>query len=362
MTVAILHALPPPFRIRLHADEFVAWLRSEPGAVAIPGLLTSAYSVATLAGSLSVAPELTPAIIVSGLMRNLAMVLVGWPAFLVTGYCFTRLRLQGWRVMLAALALGACEAGLVALTAFLPGWSDSLTGTDPGHAFAADTFAQQFSIVLVYYAFLRHRRSHDAAARRLAAAQQAQRETRRRLAEAGLKAMQARIDPQLLFDMLEAVRRAYETDPVRAEDLLDQLVAFLRAALPRLQQASSSVAREAEAVRACVRMHELAVAAGGAGLTLAIAPEAMDARFPPGVLLPLLNDALKLRPGVCALSAERVGERCHIVLDMPALPSQLTVARVAAVLSDLYGAAASLNMHTADGRARASMEVPYEPA
>ena len=216
--------------------------------------------------------------------------------------------------------------------------------------------------MLVYFAFLRHRRSHDEAARRVATAQQAQREARRGLAEAGLKAMQARIDPQLLFDMLEAVRRAYETDPARAEDLLDQLVAFLRAALPRLQEASSSVAREAETLRACVRMHALAAAAGHAALTLRIDSEALHARFPPGVLLPLLDDAMKLCVGACALSAVRVGERSRIDLELPARPSQPTLARVATVLRDLYGDAASLDLQTIDSRQRVRLVVPYEHA
>jgi hypothetical protein len=39
--------------------------------------------------------------------------------------------------------------------------------------------------------------------------------------------------------------------------LLDELVAFLRAALPRLQDASSTVPREAETSRALARLHAL---------------------------------------------------------------------------------------------------------
>ena len=79
---------------------------------------------------------------------------------------------------------------------------------------------------------------------RLAAAQAAQRATRRRLVHSRLQAVQARIDPQLLFEMLDAVRRAYDDDVSRAERLLDELVTFLRAALPRVRSTSSSVRRE----------------------------------------------------------------------------------------------------------------------
>ena len=59
-----------------------------------------------------------------------------------------------------------------------------------------------------------------------------------------------RASTRLLFDMLDAVRLAYAIEPARAERLLDELVAFLRAALPRLRDASSSVAREVELARA----------------------------------------------------------------------------------------------------------------
>jgi LytS/YehU family sensor histidine kinase len=78
-------------------------------------------------------------------------------------------------------------------------------------------------MAVLFFTHLQHSRTHADAAKRLAAAKAAQQEARRRIAYGQLKAVQARIDPQFLFDMLEAVRRAYETDPERAERLLDEL-------------------------------------------------------------------------------------------------------------------------------------------
>ena len=66
---------------------------------------------------------------------------------------------------------------------------------------------------------------------------------RRRLVEAQLQAMQARVDPQMFFDTLDTVQRLYTSDPRRAEGLLDELIVFLRAALPRLRTASSTLAQ-----------------------------------------------------------------------------------------------------------------------
>ncbi len=153
-------------------------------------------------------------------------------------------------------------------------------------------FISGLIMALLFFAHLQRSRAHEESAARLATAQAAQREARRRLVHARLQAMQARIDPQLLFDMLDAVRRSYEDDASRAERLLDELIAFLRAALPRLRNASSSVPREAELARAYARLRALA-GARDVGMRLSVSADLMDARFPPGVLLLLLDEALR---------------------------------------------------------------------
>jgi sensor histidine kinase YesM len=55
--------------------------------------------------------------------------------------------------------------------------------------------------------------------------------SQRRLAEAGLAALQARIDPDFLFQTLEKLEQLYEADPPGADRLLEELIAFLRGAL-----------------------------------------------------------------------------------------------------------------------------------
>ena len=143
--------------------------------------------------------------------------------------------------------------------------------------------------------------------------------------------------------MLEAVRRSYAVDAVRAECLLDELIAFLRAALPRLRAASSSVPREAELARRYAGLHRLAGAAD-AGMTLDVPADMMDARFPPGVLLPLLDDALRALAGPCTLTAALTRGACRLLLTLPARPSEPVVARVRALLADVYGALAELKI------------------
>ena len=176
-----------------------------------------------------------------------------------------------------------------------------------------------------------------------------------------LQAVQARIDPQLLFEMLDAVRHAYDDDAARAERLLDELVTFLRAALPRMRSTSSSVLREAHLARSYAQLRMLAGAAD-IDMRLDVSPEVGEARFPPGVILPLLDDALHTRAGACALRATLSSTECTLVLTLPARPLGAAVARVRSLLADLYGASAELVLAHADGVVSATVMVPYERA
>ena len=357
--------LPAPLDLKAPMTELVAlarWLRTHRSALVMAGLLAVAYPLASLVASLAVLSAMTPALALAAISRSVSLCAVNFPAYVLTGYVFARLRPSGWRTAVAAMALGMLAATLPTSVAYFNSWADMLQATAPGQAFAVDTFAQSLSMALIFFSHLQHSRVHEEAAQRLSAAKQAQREARRRLAQANLQAVQARIDPQLLFDMLDAVRRAYESEPQRAEQLIDELVTFLRAALPRLQHASSSVPREAELARALARLHELA-GTSEVGLTLEVPADVTDARFPPGVLLPMFNDTLqRVRAGTCALAATRQAVDCQLVLTLPARPSDATLERVRGLLNDLYGTAATLSLEPLGSAARVTVKVPYEHA
>jgi hypothetical protein len=361
MDVAILHAPLDSRSTTSYVVDFMLWLRTHRGAFVLAGLLAFSYPLIGFVSTFGTAPEMTPGLVLSGVFRGVSFGLANWPMLLVTGYVFQRLSLSGWRAGVAAFVLGACAAPVNASLPYLNSWTDVLEGTGDARRMVVDTLLNTLTIAVLFYAHLQRSRVHEEAAKRLAVAQLAQREARRRLAQGRLQAVQARIDPQLLFDMLDAVRRAYESDAARAEQLLDELVAFLRAALPRLQHASSSVPREAEIARACARLHALA-GTSDVGMTLDVSPELMDARFPPGVLLPLLNDALQVRAGECRLIATRHAGICQLVLMLPARPSMATVERVRTLLADLYGTSAELSADNTNGACRATVKVPYEHA
>jgi LytS/YehU family sensor histidine kinase len=56
-----------------------------------------------------------------------------------------------------------------------------------------------------------------------------------RLAEARLATLQARVDPDFLFQTLARLEQSYEADPDAADRLLDELIAFLRTALAEIR-------------------------------------------------------------------------------------------------------------------------------
>lgn len=89
----------------------------------------------------------------------------------------------------------------------------------------------------VYVSRARHARMVDA----LRAAELSRETSQRRLAEARLAALQARIDPEFLFRTLTKLEQLYEADPPGADRLLEELIVFLRAALAEIQGSSALV-------------------------------------------------------------------------------------------------------------------------
>jgi Histidine kinase len=341
--------------------DFIRWSRAHRGAVTMAGLLSFAAPVTFVSGAASVMREPTA---MDLLVLVAWFVLFGvelWGLLLVIGYALQRVK-AARRYALSATLLGACAAaGITELSngrGYILVEQGVVQSIQTMHAYA---FVFALIMALLFFAHLHRSRAQEEAAARLAAAQAAQHEARRRLGQARLQAVQARIDPQLLFEMLDAVRHAYEEDASRAERLLDELASFLRAALPRLRSTSSSVLREAHLARAYVQLRTLA-AATDIDVRLEVSSDVANARFPPGVLLPLLDDALRARTGACELIATRSSSDCQLVLTLPARPLDAAVARVRSLLASLYGASAELAVAHANGVASATVKVPYELA
>ena len=139
----------------------------------------------------------------------------------------------------------------------------------------------------------------------------------RRSVESDLRALQARVEPQFLFNTLAQVKRLYEQDPPRAERMLDDLIAYLRAAMPKMRDTSSTVGQEFDLARAYLNIVKVRL---GDRLTYTIggSAEIEGARLPPMMLLPLIDHAIMhgLEPGrtegTIRITSEVVGDRLRV--------------------------------------------------
>lgn len=109
--------------------------------------------------------------------------------------------------------------------------------------------------------------------------------------ESRLQAMQARVEPQFLFNTLAQVECLYELEHRVAARMLDDLIAYLRAAMPLMRDTSSTVAQELELARAYLHIIRQRLGERLA-VTVQPPPGAEDIRMPPMMLLPLIDHAI----------------------------------------------------------------------
>jgi len=186
--------------------------------------------------------------------------------------------------------------------------------------------------------------------------------------EARLAALQARVEPRFLFETLSEIERLYERNAALGAKVLDELIVYLRAALPAIEEdASSTLGAELELAGTWLDI--MGIRSGGR-LTFAITDEAPgDARLAPMLLLPLVQCAAQggsdRTRAVYLLTAESGGRvRVTIVGPASAFSTSAMSAAVDAVrerLDGLYGDTGSLALQPAmHDRSQAILEIPYE--
>jgi signal transduction histidine kinase len=115
----------------------------------------------------------------------------------------------------------------------------------------------------------------------------------RQALDAQLRVLHAQIEPHFLFNTLANVQMLVESGSPQAAPVLRSLIAYLRAAMPRLRDESgSTLAAEIELVRAYLEVMHLRMPDR---LTYAIElpPELTGLRFPAMALLTLVENAIR---------------------------------------------------------------------
>jgi signal transduction histidine kinase len=177
----------------------------------------------------------------------------------------------------------------------------------------------------------------------------------RRRMEARVQLMQAQIEPHFLFNTLATVKRLYRTGPAAGARMLDSLMQYLRAALPRLREEEATLGDEMDHVAAyldilCIRMGDKL------RHSIEAAPNVRAVRFPSMMLITLVENAVKhgIAPkpegGSIAVLARLAGRRLLVEVRDTGVGFQASsgsgigLANTRARLDAVFGANAELSL------------------
>jgi sensor histidine kinase YesM len=284
-------------------------------------------------------------------------------------------RFQGKFVRLIVLAPVIVFSSIM----FVVGWQDFVS--DPERVKAAAMFYplarhRFFEWLLLagaaVFVYLDRRRTRAARAKRHVAEVDRARSAKRAL-ESRLQAMQARVEPQFLFNTLAQVHDLYRTDPGRGELMLDELIAYLRAAMPKMRDTSSTLGQEIELVRAYLGIVSLRLGGRLVFEIDSLDPRDAETRIPPMMLLPLVDHAVShgfAEPNVNGsihVHTEIANGRARLEITDSGVGFLATdegenIVGIRERLQALFGDGARLDLDRADQPGtRAVMEIPYEP-
>jgi hypothetical protein len=134
--------------------------------------------------------------------------------------------------------------------------------------------------------------------------------------QARLASLQGVIDPAFVLRVLDTLRRLYASDVEAAERLLDQLVAFLRLAMPAVRSGRSTLGAEVAIARSQLGLHA-ALDPARPAWRCEIDAALDDTPFPPLLLQPLLDAlAAQAAPGAAPLLLAARAEGADAVLTL----------------------------------------------
>jgi len=207
----------------------------------------------------------------------------------------------------------------------------------------------EFGFGLSIYAYWR---VTQRAMRRAQAVETERVRSEQRVQTARLLALQARVEPQLLFDALRQVGDLHDREPQAADALLAELIALLRSMQPNARADTSTVEREFALVQAWLRVSRSA-GHSCARIRLHMTPDSATVGIAPMLVLPLLREVLAVPRGMQVewrLSAELDRQRLLVTLqpdvgdetDAAGVLAQANLAPLHDQLSRLFGQSAHL--------------------
>jgi len=214
-----------------------------------------------------------------------------------------------------------------------------------------------------------NRRTALAARRRQHEAEQARARAGRRTLESQLQALQARVEPMFLFGTLQRIRQLYRSDAAAAGAMLEDLIVYLRAALPHLRESSSTVEKEMALAGAWLDI--VGRSATDRRVDFDIVEAARQAHLPALVMLPLVQQAVGGTghgPLALRVQAQVVGDRLRIEISTSTdafsggIAGRPLLEQIDARLRAIYGEATRVECRRLGdaGGSHAGIELPLE--
>ena len=200
-------------------------------------------------------------------------------------------------------------------------------------------------------------------------------ETRQHANEARLKLLETQLEPHMLFNTLANLRALISTDPQRASEMLDRMIAYLRATLDASRATTHPLQAEFDRLRDYLEL--MAVRMGPRlRYTLDLPPDLAGLPVPTLLLQPLVENSIrhglepKLDGGSIIVRARRENHLLTLVVSdsgvgltgAPASGAGFGLAQVRERLVAAYGNRAAISFIAgAEGGTKASITFPCQP-
>jgi len=218
---------------------------------------------------------------------SLAIGLLTWALIDFGRHLFTSSEDTGWPAGIAGVALPVVGIvlGYVAGTALADWWCGVSSWAEQGRAQLRISIGITLlaGIAAIYYFYINGKSAW---------LQARMNEVRGQATEAQLKLLETQLEPHMLFNTLANLRMLIGTDPVRAQDMLDRIIAYLRATLSASRSTEHPLAREFERLRDYLEL--MAVRMGPRlAYTLDLPDTLREVPVPPLLLQPLVENAIR---------------------------------------------------------------------
>jgi sensor histidine kinase YesM len=117
-------------------------------------------------------------------------------------------------------------------------------------------------------------------------------ELERQALDARMRLLQAQVEPHFLFNTLANIQALVDAGSPQASKVLSSLIAYLRAAVPRLHDSTTTLGDELQLVRAYLELMQMRMP-DRLQFALTIDPTAAGVQCPPMTLLTLVENAVR---------------------------------------------------------------------